>query len=113
MNSVLKIKNYLKNNNNIEACLISKNNTFLNEFVEDRDNFLLKITKFTGSLGYAIIYKNKQNLYVDGRYTQQAKIQTKNFIIKDIALLKNDICKITNSNKKLLIAPKTFTFSFF
>ena len=74
MNSVLKIKNYLKNNN-IEACLISKNNTFLNEFVEDRDNFLLKITKFTGSLGYAIIYKNKQNLYVDGRYTQQAKIQ--------------------------------------
>ena len=112
MNSVLKIKNYLKNNN-IEACLISKNNTFLNEFVEDRDNFLLKITKFTGSLGYAIIYKNKQNLYVDGRYTQQAKIQTKNFIIKDISLLKNDICKITNSNKKLLIDPKTFTFSFF
>ena len=113
MNSVLKIKNYLKNNNNIEACLISKNNTFLNEFVEDRDNFLLKITKFTGSLGYAIIYKNKQNLYVDGRYTQQANIQTKNFIIKDIALLKNDICKITNSNKKLLIDPKTFTFGFF
>ena len=112
MNSVLKIKNYLKNNN-IEACLISKNNTFLNEFVEDRDNFLLKITKFTGSLGYAIIYKNKQNLYVDGRYTQQAKIQTKNFIIKDISLLKNDIGKITNSNKKLLIDPKTFTFSFF
>ena len=62
MNSVLKIKNYLKNNN-IEACLISKNNTFLNEFVEDRDNFLLKITKFTGSLGYAIIYKNKQNFF--------------------------------------------------
>ncbi|WP_440695277.1 M24 family metallopeptidase [Candidatus Pelagibacter sp. HIMB109] len=113
MNSVLKIKNYLKNNNNIEACLISKNNTFLNEFVEDRDNFLLKITKFTGSLGYAIIYKNKQNLYVDGRYTQQAKIQTKNFIIKDISLLKNDIGKIINSNKKLLIDPKTFTFNFF
>ena len=112
MNSVLKIKNYLKNNN-IEACLISKNNTFLNEFVEDRDNFLLKITKFTGSLGYAIIYKNKQNLYIDGRYTQQAKIQTKNFTIKDIALLKNDICKIANSNKKLLIDPKTFTFNFF
>ena len=112
MNSVLKIKNYLKDNN-IEACLISKNNTFLNEFVEDRDNFLLKITKFTGSLGYAIIYKNKQNLYVDGRYIQQAKIQTKNFIIKDISLLKNDIGKITNSNKKLLIDPKTFTFSFF
>ena len=112
MNSVLKIKNYLKNKN-IEACLISKNNTFLNEFVEDRDNFLFKISKFTGSLGYAIIYKNKQNLYVDGRYTQQAKIQAKNFIIKDIALLKNDIGKITNSNKKLLIDPKTFTFSFF
>ena len=112
MNSVLKIKNYLKNNN-IEACLISKNNTFLNEFVEDRDNFLLKITKFTGSLGYAIIYKNKQNLYVDGRYTQQAKMQTKNFIIKDISLLKNDIGKIINFNKKLLIDPKTFALSFF
>ena len=112
MNSLYKIKNYLKNNN-IEACLISKNNTFLNEFVEDRDNFLLKISKFTGSLGYAIIYKNKQNLYVDGRYTQQAKIQTKNFIIKDISLIKNDIGKIIGSNKILLIDPKTFAFSFF
>ena len=112
MNSILKIKNYIKNNN-IEACLISKNNTFLNEFVEDRDNFLLKISKFTGSLGYAIIYRNKQNLYVDGRYTRQAKIQTKNFIIKNISLLKNDIGKIINSNKKILIDPKTFSFSFF
>ena len=40
------------------------------------------------------------------------RYKQKNFIIKDISLLKNDIGKITNSNKKLLIDPKTFTFSF-
>ena len=52
MNSVLKIKNYLKNNN-IEACLISKNNTFLNEFNSDKDR-KLKLKFFI----YKILYFN-------------------------------------------------------
>ena len=61
MNNLNNIKNYIKKKN-IYACLISKNNQFLNEMTEPKENFLRKITKFSGSLGYAIILQNKQYL---------------------------------------------------
>ena len=112
MNSLKKIKSFIRKNN-IDACLISKNNKFLNEFVENKENLLLKISKFSGSLGFAIIKENIQYLYVDGRYTQQAKIQSKKFIIKDLSVLKNDLSKIIKSKKKVLIDPKTFSYNFF
>ena len=112
MNSLKKIKSFIKKNN-IDACLISKNNKFLNEFVENKENLLLKISKFSGSLGFAIIKENRQYLYVDGRYTQQAKIQSKKFIIKDLSVLKKDLSKIIKSKKRILIDPKTFSYNFF
>jgi len=112
MNSLIKIKSFLKKNN-IDVCLISKNNKFLNEFVENKENLLLKISKFSGSLGFAIIKENRQYLYVDGRYTQQAKIQSKKFIIKDLSVLKKDLSKIIKSKKRILIDPKTFSYNFF
>ena len=112
MNSLKKIKSFLKKNN-IDVCLISKNNKFLNEFVENKENLLLKISKFSGSLGFAIIKGNRQYLYVDGRYAQQAKIQSKKFIIKDLSVLKKDLSKIIKSKKKILIDPKTFSYNFF
>ncbi len=112
MNNLKSIKTYLKKQN-ITAHLISKDNEFLNEFVDPKDNVLQKISKFTGSLGYGLIYQNKQYLYVDGRYTEQARVQSKNFIIKSISNLKNDIEKITNKKEKILINPKIFSYSFF
>ena len=111
MTNLSNIKSFIKNDG-IHACLISKNNQFLNEITKPQDNFLLKITKFTGSLGYAIILKNKQYLYVDGRYHQQAKIQAKKFIIKDISKMKTDLLKIAKTKGKILIDPKTFSLSF-
>ena len=111
MTNLSNIKSFIKNDG-IHACLISKNNQFLNEITNPQDNFLLKITKFTGSLGYAIILKNKQYLYVDGRYHQQAKIQAKKFIIKDISKMKIDLLKIVKTKGKILIDPKTFSLNF-
>tara|TARA_B100000963_G_C22640211_1_gene679963 strand:+ start:4123 stop:5781 length:1659 start_codon:yes stop_codon:yes gene_type:complete len=105
------IRNFIKKKG-IYACLISKNNQFLNEITETRENFLYKITKFTGSLGYAIIFQDKQYLYVDGRYHQQARIQVKKFIIKDISKMKDDLLKIGKTKKKILIDPKTFSYGF-
>ena len=61
MTSLINIKNFLSKYK-IDACLISKNNQFLNEITSQSENFLLKITKFTGSLGYALIYKKNQFL---------------------------------------------------
>ena len=111
MTSLANIKKFLKRHK-IDACLISKNNQFLNEITSQSENFLLKVTKFTGSLGYALIYQKKQFLYVDGRYHQQAKIQSKKFIIKDIFELKKDLSKFSKNKKKLLIDPSTFSYNF-
>ncbi len=112
MNNLKNIKIYLKKNK-INACLISKNNQYLNEITSPSENLLLKITGFTGSLGYALIYEQNQNLYVDGRYHQQAKIQSKKFIIKDISELKKDLRLFLNKKKKLLVDPQTFSYNFF
>merc|ERR1711991_781283 len=98
------IQKFLKRHK-IDACLISKNNQFLNEITSQSENFLLKVTNFTGSLVYALIYLKNQYLYVDGRYNQQAKIQSKKFIIKDIFELKKDLGKFSKNKKKLLIDP--------
>ena len=38
-------------------------------------DYLKHISKFSGSYGLALILKNKNYLFVDGRYTLQAKNQ--------------------------------------
>ena len=90
MTNLKNIKSYLRKNK-INACLISKDNQYLNEFTSPSENLLLKISGFTGSLGYALIYQKDQYLYVDGRYHQQAKIQSRKFTVKDISELKKDL----------------------
>ena len=49
---------------------------FLNCSKPDR---LKTISNFTGSAGLAVILKKKNFLFVDGRYTIQAKIQSGKF----------------------------------
>ena len=56
---------------NIDGYLIPKNDEFFSEYsVIDR---LKTISGFTGSAGIAVILKNKNYLFVDGRYTIQAE----------------------------------------
>src|SRR5210317_1442484 len=65
----------LFNTHRIDGYIIPKNDEFFSEHAnKDR---LKKITNFTGSAGYAIILKNKNYLFVDSRYTIQAKIESK------------------------------------
>ena len=112
MTNLKNIKSYLRKNK-INACLISKDNQYLNEFTSPSENLLLKISGFTGSLGYALIYQKDQYLYVDGRYHQQAKIQSRKFTIKDISELKKDLGLFLNIKNNLLIDPQTFSYNFF
>src|SRR6056300_420639 len=72
----------LFNTHSIDGYIIPKNDEFFSEHA-NRDR-LKKITNFTGSAGYAIILKNKNYLFVDSRYTIQAKIESgKEFEICD------------------------------
>ena len=74
--SSLKIKNlrnkFLKFN--IDGYIVPKNDSFFSEYSSpDRLKF---ISSFDGSAGLAVILKNKNYLFVDGRYSIQAKSQS-------------------------------------
>ena len=89
----------------IDGYVIPKNDEFFSEYTnEDRLKF---ISNFTGSAGYAIILKKKCYLFVDGRYSIQAKIESgKNFKIVDYSKIVNTrVCKDLN----LGIDPSLFT----
>ena len=90
---------------NIDGYIVPKNDEFFSEY--DQNNRLKNISNFTGSAGFAVILKNKNYLFVDGRYTIQAKKEAgKNF--KIIELHKKLPYRIIK-NYKLGFDPKLFT----
>ena len=86
---------------NLEGYLIPKNDEFFNEYVPDHEDDLKFISNFSGSYGLALILKNKNYLFVDGRYTVQANEQSgKAFKIITLPFLINKD-KINLKKKKL------------
>ena len=72
-NIILKLKKLFKKYN-IDGYIVPKNDAYFSEFSSpDR---LRNISSFSGSAGYAVILKKKNFLFVDGRYTIQAKIES-------------------------------------
>ena len=69
----------------IDGYLIPKNDEFFSEYIKASSDRLKYISDFSGSYGFALIFKKKSYLFVDGRYTAQANIQCgKKFIIKTL-----------------------------
>ena len=60
----------------IDGYIIPKNDEYFNEYVSPSDDRLKFISGFSGSAGFAVILKNKNYLFVDGRYTIQARYQS-------------------------------------
>ena len=77
MNNLVKIKKILKMYN-LDGYLVPKNDEYFNEYVNPSSDRLKFISNFSGSAGFAIILKNKNYLFIDGRYTIQARIQSGN-----------------------------------
>ena len=103
-NKILKLKKFFLKYQ-IDGYIIPKNDEFFSEF--DQFDRLNKISNFSGSAGLAIITKDENYLFVDGRYTVQAKIQSgKNFKIFDITT--TPPFKVIK-NKILGLDPKIFT----
>ena len=50
------------------------------EYVQECNDRLKFISSFTGSYGFALVLKNKNFLFVDGRYTLQAKIRVERYL---------------------------------
>ena len=90
---------------NIDGYIVSKNDDYFTEY--SKINRLEIISNFTGSAGLAIILKNKNYLFTDGRYTIQSQIESgKDFKIVNYEKIINfDLVK----NLTLGIDPKLFT----
>ena len=89
----------------IDGYIVPKNDEFFGEY-SNQDRLKI-ISNFDGSAGLAIILKKKNFLFVDGRYTIQAKKQSsKDFRIIEIhRFLPHKILR----NIKLGFDPKLFT----
>ena len=84
MNFLKKLQKLL-NTYNLDGYIIPKNDEFFGEYVDHNNDRLNFISSFTGSAGYALILRKKAYLFVDGRYTLQAKKESeKNFNIIEI-----------------------------
>ena len=75
MEKVKKLRKLLKLLN-LDGYIIPKNDEFFGEYIPKHKDRLQFITNFSGSYGFSIILKNKNLLFVDGRYTLQAKIES-------------------------------------
>ena len=105
MNKIKILRNKLKLHN-IDGYVVPKNDDFFTEY--SKVNRLKVISNFSGSAGLAIILKNKNYLFTDGRYTIQSQIECgKNFKIVGIEKLIN--CNLFK-NLTLGIDPKLFTY---
>jgi len=86
-NRIKKLRNQFQKYK-LDGYIVPKNDEFFSEYSnKDRLNI---ISNFTGSAGYAVILKNKNYLFVDGRYTIQANAECgKNFKVIDYQKLFN------------------------
>ena len=94
----------------IDGYIIPKNDEYFNEYVSSSNDRLKFISNFSGSAGFAIILKNKNFLFVDGRYTVQARYQSgKKF--KVITIPNKFPKNVLKPNKKIVLGfdPKLHT----
>ena len=102
---LIKLFDYYK----IDAYVVPKNDEFFNEYIDNNNDRLKFISNFSGSFGIALIFKKKNYLFVDGRYTLQAKIQSGKLFT--VYTLPEKIPSIILKNKKFNIGfdPKLHT----
>jgi len=108
MKKLKKLKK-LFNTYKIDGYIVPKNDEFFGEYIPESKDYLKFISNFSGSSGFALILKESNYLFVDGRYTLQAKIESgKNFKIITIPKkIPSDVLK----NKKISVGfdPKLHT----
>jgi Xaa-Pro aminopeptidase len=93
MEKIKKLKKLFKKFE-LDGYIVPKNNNFFGEYVSASDDNLKYISNFTGSAGFAVILKDKNFMFVDGRYSTQATIQC-------------------GKNYKIFTIPKKYPFNVF
>ena len=108
MNKVNKLRKFFESYN-IDGYIVPKNDEFFSEYTPEFKDNLKFISNFSGSYGFALILKKKNYLFVDGRYTLQAKIQSSK--IFKVITIPNELPSDVLKDKKLTIGfdPKLHT----
>jgi len=101
MKKFIKLRKFLKIYK-LDGYLVPKNDQYFNEYVSKSNDRLKFISNFSGSAGFAIILKNKNYLFVDGRYTLQARIQSGKYF-KIITIPEKFPKDVLNMKKKIKI----------
>ena len=99
MEKIKKLRQICKNER-IDGYIISKSDEYFGEYIPEFKDRLKYISGFSGSFGFAVILKNLNYLFVDGRYTLQAENQCgRNFeIITFPKLMPKNIFKKKKAN---------------
>jgi Xaa-Pro aminopeptidase len=90
---------------NIDGYVVPKNDDYFTEY--SKINRLKIISNFSGSAGLAIILKDKNYLFTDGRYTIQSEIESGKYF-KIVSYEKIINCNLFK-NLRLGLDPKLFT----
>ncbi len=103
------IRAWLKENA-LDAFIIPHEDEFLGEYIPAHNERLHWLTGFTGSAGVAVVTSEQAAIFVDGRYTVQAKKQVSDQLFEHHHLIENPPLKwlsehFTNK-KKLGIDPR-------
>ena len=106
MNKKIKILRDQFKKYNIDGYIVPKNDDYFTEY--SKINRLKIISSFSGSAGLAVILKNKNYLFTDGRYTIQSQMESGKYfkIINFEKIINCDLFK----NLTLGIDPKLFTY---
>ena len=109
MEKIDKLKSFFEKEK-IDGYIIPKNDEFFCEYIPEHNDRLNFVTGFSGSYGFALILKDKNYLFVDGRYTLQANNQSgKSF--KVLTIPEKMPCDILKGKK--LFMKKSGMISFF
>jgi Xaa-Pro aminopeptidase len=90
---------------NIDGYVVPKNDDYFTEY--SKINRLKIISNFSGSAGLAVILKDKNYLFTDGRYTIQSEMESGKYF-KIVSYEKIINCKLFK-NLRLGLDPKLFT----
>ena len=100
----------------LDGYLLQRTDEYMNEYVPEYAERLAWITGFTGSTGQSVILHKKAGVFVDGRYTLQARQQLDDDLFETVQIgdvkLSDWLCDNLKADMTLGFDPKLFTATY-
>ncbi len=114
MSDLLSLIQQYLTKENLDGVLISRSDPFLSGYYPPYKNRLKKVTGFSGSEGVALVLKDRGILFVDSRYTEQAKGQSSFEVFEVPRDTRLSLwIKENMGNKKIAFDPRAHSFMWY